>query len=82
MGQKQIELDDILAIEHLLGDDEKSVRDSMRQWIRQRFLPEITEAHRAGTFPMHLMKELGELGVFGPSIQGYGCAGVINVTYG
>ena len=82
MGQKKMNLESILAIEHLLEDDERAVRDSVRQWIRARFLPEINESHRAGKFPMHLLREIGELGAFGPSIEGYGCAGVNNVTYG
>ena len=82
MGRKKIELESILAMEDLLGDEERAVRDSVRQWVRDRFLPEIKESHRAGTFPMHLLPELGELGVLGPTVEGYGCAGVNNVTYG
>jgi len=82
MAPKEVTLDSILAIEHLLEDDEKAVRDSIRQWVKDRFLPEITEHHRNGTFPTHLLKEIGELGAFGASIEGYGCAGVNSVTYG
>ena len=82
MAPKEMTLDSILAIEHLLEDDEKAVRDSIRQWVKDRFLPEITEHHRKGTFPTHLLKEIGEFGAFGASIEGYGCAGVNSVTYG
>ncbi|HET9275101.1 MAG TPA: acyl-CoA dehydrogenase family protein, partial [Gemmatimonadales bacterium] len=46
------------------------------------FLPLVTEAHRAGTFPTELIPRLGEMGVFGATIKGYGCAGLNNVAYG
>ena len=47
----QVTLDSILAIEHLLSDEEKQTRGAIRGWVRDRFLPTLTEHHRAGTFP-------------------------------
>lgn len=75
-------LSNIIAIEHLLNDDERAARDAVRGWVRQRFLPKLTAAHRAGEFPTELLPEIAELGVFGANIQGYGCAGMNNVSYG
>ena len=78
----QVTLDSILAIEHLLSDEEKQTRDAIRGWVRDRFLPNLTEHHRAGTFPTELLPEIADLGAFGASIEGYGCAGLNNVSYG
>ncbi|MEC8052246.1 MAG: acyl-CoA dehydrogenase family protein [Myxococcota bacterium] len=78
----QVTLDSILAIEHLLSDEEKQTRDAIRGWVRDRFLPTLTEHHRAGTFPTELLPEIADLGAFGASIEGYGCAGLNNVSYG
>ena len=75
-------LDSIMALEDLFTDEEKAVRDSIREWVTERFLPRLTEHHRAGTFPMELLTEIGELGAFGANIEGYGCAGLNNVSYG
>ncbi len=75
-------LDEMLAIEEMLEEDERAVRDSVRAWVKDRFAPQITEAHRNGRFPLELMPEIAELGVFGANIDGYGCAGINNVAYG
>jgi glutaryl-CoA dehydrogenase len=73
---------DYYGIEELLTEEERMVRDAIRDWVESEFLPVITEHHRAGTFPMQLVPKLGELGVFGASLTGYGCAGLNNVAYG
>lgn len=77
-----IALETLLAIEHLLTDDEKAARDSVRHWVDSRYRPLLTEHHRAGTFPMETIPEIAELGLFGANIEGYGCAGMNNVAYG
>src|SRR5688572_22612640 len=82
MSQPPHTLDSLLAIEHLLSSEEKAARDAVRGWVRDRFLPQITEAHRKGEFPKNLLPEIAELGVFGANIHGYGCAGMNNVSYG
>ena len=46
------------------------------------FFLTLTEHHRAGTFPTELLPEIADLGAFGASIEGYGCAGLNNVSYG
>jgi glutaryl-CoA dehydrogenase len=73
---------DYYAIEALLGEDERMVRDAVRDWVEAEYLPIVTAHHRAGTFPVHLIPKLGELGVFGATLTGYGCAGLNNVAYG
>ena len=54
----------------------------MRQWVQERFLPVVAQHYRDGTFPMELVPELAQLGVFGPSIKGYGCAGLGSIAAG
>jgi len=73
---------DYYGIDGLLGEEERMVRDAVRDWVETEFLPVVTEHHRAATFPMELVPELGELGVFGATLKGYGCAGLNNVAYG
>ncbi len=73
---------DYYGIEALLSEEERMVRDAVRDWVETQFLPIVQEHHRAGTFPLHLVPALGELGVFGATLQGYGCAGLNHVAYG
>ena len=73
---------DYYGVEILLSDEERMVRDAVRDWVEAEFLPLITEHHRAGTFPMAVVPKLGELGIFGATLKGYGCAGLSNVAYG
>src|SRR5205823_3647357 len=73
---------DYYAIEDLLSEEERMVRDAVRDWVETEFLPVVTEHHRAGTFPVELIPKLGELGVFGATLKGYGCAGLNHVAYG
>ncbi|MBI1846804.1 MAG: acyl-CoA dehydrogenase family protein [Candidatus Rokubacteria bacterium] len=73
---------DYYEIEGLLSEDERMVRDAVRDWVEAEFLPVVIEHHRAGTFPLDLMPKLGEMGIFGATLQGYGCAGLNNVAYG
>jgi len=73
---------DYFAAETLLSEEERMVRDAVRDWVEAEFLPIVTEHHRAGTFPMAIVSQLGELGVFGATLKGHGCAGLNNVAYG
>jgi glutaryl-CoA dehydrogenase len=71
-----------MLIDGRLSEDERLVRDTVREFIEERALPVFMEHYEAGTFPTELVRPLGELGVFGATIEGYGCAGVNNVAYG
>ncbi|MDQ6912738.1 MAG: acyl-CoA dehydrogenase family protein [Verrucomicrobiota bacterium] len=73
---------DFYNLEELLTADERRLRDAVRQWVEERFLPVVAQHYRDGTFPMELVRELAKLGVFGPSIKGYGCPGLGSVAAG
>ena len=65
------------------SEEERMVRDSTRDWVSKEFMPLIQEhIRRDGSFPMELVPQLGELGMFGANLEGYGCAGMSNVAYG
>src|SRR6185312_9127057 len=73
---------DFIEIETLLTDDERLVRNTARAFIEDNLIPVIEECNREGRFPRELVKPMAELGFFGASLQGYGCAGMSNVEYG
>ena len=73
---------DFYHLDDLLTPAESRLRDDVRQWVDARFLPLVAQHYRDGTFPMELAPELAALGVFGPGIKGYGCAGLGNVATG
>src|SRR5579885_2684528 len=73
---------DLYNIDHLLSEEERMVRDTVRQFVRDRVLPIIGEHFEAGTFPRQLIPELAELGLLGMHLEGYGCAGLSAVSYG
>ena len=80
--KKGVDVTDFFSIDERLNDEEKLTRDTVRAWVDKRFMPLIQEHNRNETFPMELTSELAELGVFGATIDGYGCAGMNNVAYG
>src|SRR3972149_5475926 len=100
---------DYYGVEELLSEEQRMVRDAVRDWVEGKFLPIVAQHHRDssigkvparrvwgegmslpivaqhhrdGTFPMELAKDLGEMGVFGATLKGYGCAGLDHVAYG
>ena len=73
---------DFLALDDLLSDDERLVRDTVRAFVGDRILPIIESHFRAGTFPAHLVPEMAALGLLGANLQGFGCAGLNHVAYG
>jgi glutaryl-CoA dehydrogenase len=73
---------DYMEIDSLLSDEEKLVRQTVREFVDQEVLPHIEEWNREGKFPAHLVPLMGELGLFGANLEGYGCAGMSNVQYG
>ena len=73
---------DFYEIDELLSPQDKLVRDDVRAWVSDRFMPLVREHYRAGTFPMELVPEMARLNCFGASIHGYGCAGLTNLQYG
>src|SRR6202522_2359459 len=73
---------DFIDFGTLLNDDERLVRDTARKFIEDNLVPIIEACNRAGRFPRELVKPMAELGFFGASLEGYGCAGMSNVEYG
>jgi glutaryl-CoA dehydrogenase len=73
---------DPLALGAQLDDEERLIRDTVRQYVREKFLPVVAEHFEAGTFPEHVPADLGRLGVLGMHLHGYGCAGASATAYG
>jgi len=73
---------DLYAVDELLTDEERLVQRTVRDFVRQRFLPLVAEHFEAGTFPRELVPELGELGLLGMHLEGHGCAGASALAYG
>jgi glutaryl-CoA dehydrogenase len=73
---------DFIGFDSLLNDDERLSRDTARQFIEDNLIPVIEECNREGRFPRELVPQMGQLGVFGANLHGYGCAGMTNVEYG
>ena len=73
---------DPLLLEEQLTQDERMVRDAARAYCQQKLLPRVIQANREERFDRSIMNEMGELGLLGSTIHGYGCAGVNHVCYG
>jgi glutaryl-CoA dehydrogenase len=66
----EFEAADFYNLEELLTAEERRIRDDVRRWVQERFLPVVAQHYRDGTFPMELVPELAKLNGFGPSIKG------------
>lgn len=73
---------DLYNIDHLLSEEERMVRDTVRKFVQERVLPIIGEHFEAGTFPRELIPAIADLGLLGMHLDGYGCAGLSSVCYG
>ena len=73
---------DYLDFDSLLSDEEKLARNTARQFVDAEIMPIIEQYNREGKFPVQLVPQMAELGLFGASLKGYGCAGMSNVEYG
>jgi glutaryl-CoA dehydrogenase len=73
---------DFIEFDGLLNQEERLVRDTTRRFIEDNLIPIIEQCNRDGRFPRELVKPMAELGFFGASLKGYGCAGMSNVEYG
>lgn len=74
--------DDPFLLEEQLTDEEKMVYETARTYAQEKLLPRVLTATREERFDREIMTELGELGLLGSTIDGYGCAGVSHVSYG
>lgn len=73
---------DFLNVDALLSDEERLVRDTVRAFVRKRVLPNVDRWFEEGILPLELSRELGELGLLGMHLEGYGCPGASAVAYG
>jgi glutaryl-CoA dehydrogenase len=81
-GRAEFQWDDPLLLEDQLSEDERLIRDTARQYCQDKLMPRILEANRYEKFDRSIMNEMGELGLLGATIDGYGCSGVNYVCYG
>jgi len=73
---------DYFGIDELLDEEERLIRDTVRDFVSERVMPSIGRHWTAGTFPRELIPELGRLGLLGASLTGHGCPGTSATAYG
>ena len=74
--------EDPLLLDAELTEEERLIRDTARDYCREKLMPRVLSANREERFDREIMTELGALGLLGPTIEGYGCAGASYVAYG
>jgi glutaryl-CoA dehydrogenase len=73
---------DLYDLDPLLSDEERMVRQTVREFVDAELLPVIREAWEVGKLPQSLVPKIAEMGLLGATLQGYGCAGMNSVAYG
>jgi glutaryl-CoA dehydrogenase len=73
---------DYLGLDRQLSDEERDIRDTIRAFVADKVTPNVGEWFERGTIPLELAQELGQLGVLGMHLDGYGCAGASATAYG
>jgi glutaryl-CoA dehydrogenase len=73
---------DFLGIDRQLSDEERDIRDTVRAFVTDKIVPYVGDWFEAGTIPLELAQELGQIGVLGMHLEGYGCAGASATAYG
>src|ERR1700735_5862673 len=73
---------DFIQFDGLLSGEELLARDNTRAFVEDNVVPIIEQCNRDGRFPRELVKPMGEMGFYGATIDGYGCAGMNNIEYG
>ena len=81
-AKPQFQWEDPLFLDAQLSEEERLVRDTARGYAQDKLMPRIVQANRHERFDREIMNELGELGLLGSTIDGYGCAGTNYVSYG
>jgi len=74
--------EDPFGLEDQLSEEERLVRDTARTYAQEKLMPRVIEANRHERIDRSIFNEMGELGLLGSTIEGYGCAGVNSVSYG
>jgi glutaryl-CoA dehydrogenase len=73
---------DLYRIDDLLSPEDRAIRDTVARFVDQEYLPIVGKHFRNHTFPSHVIPKLADMGIFGATLKGYGCAGLSNVAYG
>src|SRR5450432_2985430 len=73
---------DFLGIDRQLSDEERDIRDTVRAFVSDKVVPYVGDWFEEGTIPLELARELGQIGVLGMHLEGYGCAGTSATAYG
>jgi glutaryl-CoA dehydrogenase len=73
---------DFYNYDSLLSEEEQAVTIEVRRWVSERFMPVIQDNFENDNFPLELAKEMGELNLFGATLEGWGCAGLSQTAYG
>jgi glutaryl-CoA dehydrogenase len=81
-GKAGFDWADPMLLDEQLNESERQIRDTAREYCQEKLMPRVLEAHRHERFDRAIMNEMGALGLLGPTIEGYGCAGVNYVSYG
>lgn len=81
-SKQKLLFNDPLLWKEQLSEEELMIYESTNAFCKEKLQPGIVHANRTETFDRNIMKEIGDMGLLGPTIQGYGCAGVNYVSYG
>lgn len=73
---------DYMHLDSVLSEDERMVRQSVREFVDAEIIPVIKDCYNQGRFPSQIVAKMGEMGFFGANLKGYGCAEMSNVEYG
>ncbi|MBP6845288.1 MAG: acyl-CoA dehydrogenase family protein, partial [Kofleriaceae bacterium] len=73
---------DYYGIDELFTEEERLIRDTVRDFVSDKIVPTIGKHFTAGTFPHELVPVFGEMGLLGASLTGYGCPGTSGTAYG
>lgn len=79
---ERLDWQDPLFLEQQLTEEERLIHSTAREFAQEKLLPGVIEAYRHEQFDPDIMRQMGELGFLGSTIEGYGCAGVGHVAYG
>lgn len=82
MREMAYEALDFYDVDSLLTDEERMIRDAVRDWVDENVIPNIEKACRDEVFPDQWRVDLGEMGVLGAPLEGYGCPGLSYIAYG
>lgn len=81
-SQQKFDWRDPFLLEEALNEDERMIRDQFRAYCQNSLMPRVKQDYRDESFDKNIIRELGDIGMLGPTIKGYGCAGASYVAYG